>query len=195
MPLSNEQQSKGESTLPRSPSVPGELEDSDLEDSDLEDSDLEEDSVFEDSDPEEPSEERGGEAGSSSNLDSEDRDSSSPRPRAAESPTDLKLRLSAFLPQIRKANAELEDGGVALAKQIDHVADDEERYIEMNLGLGVLSQRKKSEDVKLASSSSSSSGEESESEDHGAPREEDVMASLKGDVLAKGTKRRIEEVG
>ncbi|KAF8539281.1 hypothetical protein BDD12DRAFT_805509 [Trichophaea hybrida] len=56
--------------------------------------------------------------------------------------SDLLSRLNSFLPQLSTANASLEAeiaaAGNADTKNIEHVSDDEEQYIEMNLGLGVL---------------------------------------------------------
>jgi len=52
--------------------------------------------------------------------------------------SDLRSRLASFLPQMKAANDELDDPGRAAAKRIDEVGDGEERYIEMDLGLGVL---------------------------------------------------------
>ena len=46
---------------------------------------------------------------------------------------DLRTRLAAFLPKISEANEMLSESA-----RIDEVGDQEERYIEMNLGLGVL---------------------------------------------------------
>ncbi len=51
---------------------------------------------------------------------------------------DLRTRLSVFLPQLREANADLDNATEAGLRHLDEVADDEDHYIEMNLGLGVL---------------------------------------------------------
>ncbi|EXJ78650.1 hypothetical protein A1O1_09051 [Capronia coronata CBS 617.96] len=64
-------------------------------------------------------------------------------------PSDLKSRLQNFLPQLQKANKDLEtssasDMTVLMERRIDYVPDDAEQYIEMNLGLGVLTEQKPS---------------------------------------------------
>jgi Domain of unknown function (DUF4598) len=57
-------------------------------------------------------------------------------------PSDLRSRLSMLLPQLQKANAELQSSDEALNRRLDDVDDDEEHYIEMNLGLGVLKEKR-----------------------------------------------------
>ena len=126
---------------------------------------------------------------------------SSHPPSSATSQTDLKSRLASFLPQLQQANAELETDPDAASKQIDHVDDAEEQYIEMNLGLGVLKAKPGSEDAGVkttVSEESESSGDASDdtasvSEDHvGAGNiQVGIVDKLKG---VKPAKRKIEEV-
>lgn len=88
-----------------------------------------------------------------------------PRISALAPPPDLCARLSSFLPTLRKANAELQDPSEVLARRLDDVADDVEHYIEMSLGLGVLTEKKsattRADDVKFTRRHSTSSGEDS----------------------------------
>nr|OQO25602.1 hypothetical protein B0A51_09150 [Rachicladosporium sp. CCFEE 5018] len=75
---------------------------------------------------------------------------------------DLASRLGAFLPQMKKANEELREG-----ESLEDVQDGE-RYIEMNLGLGVLEETKEGEE---------SSGSE---EEDGEDEDEEVLGKLMG---------------
>ncbi|KAF8438234.1 hypothetical protein BGX38DRAFT_913368 [Terfezia claveryi] len=55
-------------------------------------------------------------------------------------------RINTFLPELRAANAQLESEivqGRISERRIEDVGEDEEQYIEMNLGLGVLEEKKK----------------------------------------------------
>jgi Domain of unknown function (DUF4598) len=87
---------------------------------------------------------------------------------AAGQSSDLRSKLSSFLPKLQKANADLLKSGEVMMKRLDEVEDDEEHYIEMNLGLGVLKEKKSdtrqthgiklSEDHRLSSDEDSDSG-------------------------------------
>jgi Domain of unknown function (DUF4598) len=97
---------------------------------------------------------------------------------------DLRARLATFLPQISKANETLSD-----AQRIDDVGDDEQQYIEMNLGLGVLSEQKQSQDeiqTRLADSGT-------ESDDDSNPSRELKLTADTSDQPAK-KRRKVEEV-
>ena len=66
-------------------------------------------------------------------------------PTSATGVLPLLSRLGAFLPQLRAANAELDSSiaaGQISDKCIENVGSDEEQYIEMNLGLGVLEEKR-----------------------------------------------------
>ena len=119
---------------------------------------------------------------------------------------DLKTRLSAFLPAMQKANADLESGDAEVGR-LDDLDEDEEQYIEMNLGLGVLEQkeRKDGEEVRYAESSSDESGNADEHEQRGAQdeiqeaqKEENVLSELMGKKTTTRNrtraKRKIQEV-
>lgn len=116
-------------------------------------------------------------------------------------PSDLRSRLQAFLPKLKKANAELENTDNIEEQRIDHVPEDEERYIEMNLELGVLSERKDGDEdgnVKLREPSedgdddidASTVKKSLEAESH-----QGVMSQLKGEKPQHSQKRKIEELG
>ncbi|ERF71566.1 hypothetical protein EPUS_00555 [Endocarpon pusillum Z07020] len=82
--------------------------------------------------------------------------------------SDLRTRLSAFLPQLQKANADLENATEACLRPLDEVADDEDHYIEMNLGLGVLKEKRppsaQVDGLRLADEDGTSSSEDSGSD-------------------------------
>jgi hypothetical protein len=121
--------------------------------------------------------------------------------------SDLGSRLKDFLPQLQRANDELKPSDDK--QRIDLVDDNAEHYIEMNLGLGVLSEQPTKEDeVKLGFESSTEDDDSDDDQDgndentnkHGnqppskEASNEDVMARLKGETSRKG-KRKIEELG
>lgn len=145
----------------------------------VEDEDLIEEIESED-DVNSTSSEDGSETSSSSSSSSSDGD--------VEVPTvlqgSLQDRLSAFLPTLAAANRELErerQDGLLDQRDIERLDEEEEQYIEMDLGLGVLEE-------KTGSSSESKYEEESELEegsgvemlDVGEKREKDVMGRLLG---------------
>ncbi|KAI5284358.1 hypothetical protein KEM52_002942, partial [Ascosphaera acerosa] len=144
-----------------------------------------------------------------------------PKPHIQRLPqSDLRARLSAFIPALRAANEELERQGDARDVRIeleDDDGDDEggdgaegtgdkqgrsrQQYIEMSLGLGVLEQKA----AGTESSSSSSSEDERAAAEHGRsagstasgkPRTgEGVMSRLMGGKKGdKRSKPNIEEV-
>ena len=82
-------------------------------------------------------------------------------------PVDLKSRVAMFLPQLQAANEGLQQGDMAGFEDVD----DEEQHIEMNLGLGVLTDKRSDID------SESSSEDESDA-----------------DAQQRPNKRKIEEV-
>lgn len=98
----------------------------------------------------------------------------------------LQSRLATLLPQMEKANAELDSEIQAKALQVDDVSDDEENYIEMNLGLGVLSEIKEESNV-LVENSSDSDEDAIETLETNMPQFENRASNLK-------PKRKIEEL-
>jgi hypothetical protein len=120
-------------------------------------------------------------------------------PVTTTSSTDLKSRLTSFIPQLQQANAELATDPNVATKRVDAVDDEEEQYIEMNLGLGVLKAKPMTEEAATLKTTVS---EDSESSDDSASVSEDevrtentptgIVDKLKG---VKPVKRKIEEVG
>ncbi|KAF1924208.1 uncharacterized protein M421DRAFT_14286, partial [Didymella exigua CBS 183.55] len=95
---------------------------------------------------------------------------------------DIRTFLKDFLPQLKAANEELEaerKQGTLKKREIDAVdGEDDEQYIEMNLGLGVL-KMKDGED-------SSTSGSDTEmSDDEDTVNEKDVLGKLMGQEKKK----------
>ncbi|KAG9565763.1 hypothetical protein KCU71_g1644, partial [Aureobasidium melanogenum] len=86
--------------------------------------------------------------------------------------SDLQSRLQAFLPQMAAANAELEklakEGGLE-GKRLEDVGEGDE-YVEMELGLGVMEEKREGEENSEDSSDESS---EDSSEDSSEVDEED----------------------
>lgn len=108
---------------------------------------------------------------------------------------DLKSRLAAFLPQLAAANSELErlraEGGLE-GMSMEDVDEEEGGYIEMDLGLGVLEEKRDGEE------SGDEEGEDADAdtmdEESKKQKEKDVlgrMMGFKGGRQAAG----IEEVG
>jgi Domain of unknown function (DUF4598) len=121
------------------------------------------------------------------------------------SASDLHSRLSSFLPELQKANTDLQNSAEAMARRLDEVADDEEHYIEMNLGLGVLKEKKsgavRAEGVKLRDEYSTSSTEDSGSdsmESRDAVEEQNVdgdpLADMMGGKPPRSKVPKIQEV-
>jgi hypothetical protein len=109
--------------------------------------------------------------------------------------SDLRSRVASFLPQLRKANEELVVAGDD--QRIDTVTEDQDQYIEMDLGLGVLKEKKRprplngeiqTHEISSSSSSSSSSSDDDESET-GDPGK-DAMLKLMGGKEARSSNRR-----
>ena len=97
----------------------------------------------------------------------------------------LRARLATLLPQLEAANAGLvaEAGGLGLED-----VDEEGQYIEMDLSLGVLEEKREGE------GSDESSEEEEEEEEGEGERERSVMDKLRGQKT-KAQKAGIEDVG
>ncbi|KAF5357454.1 hypothetical protein D9757_011602 [Collybiopsis confluens] len=90
---------------------------------------------------------------------------------AVEPPSELLSRVQAFLPQMEASNAILAQRVKVNPTSVDmeHIEDGEQRYIEMNLGLGVFDMKPKGEsgkrdrDTEMTDSSASSSSSSSSS--------------------------------
>lgn len=109
------------------------------------------------------------------------------------STSNLGQRLASFLPQLQRANAALtaED-----TQQLDDVDDDEERYIEMNLGLGVLEggkePRRSMDGIQLEPENDTSSASSDEGVE-GLPRE-GILESMMGRKGASKDRTAVREV-
>jgi len=79
--------------------------------------------------------------------------------------SDLLSRLNAFLPEMKAANE-----GLGAGHNIEDVEEEDETYVEMNLGLGVLEQRKPE-----GSGSDSDFASNNEEEENG---DEDLLGNL-----------------
>ncbi|KEF53456.1 uncharacterized protein A1O9_10431, partial [Exophiala aquamarina CBS 119918] len=117
--------------------------------------------------------------------------------------SDLKSRLDAFLPRLERANAELDKTDDIDQRRIDHVPEDAEHYIEMNLGLGVLSEEKDGDergDLKFRESSSEDEDENGDSDPSTVQpiwktgSGQDILSQLKGGKMQHSQKRKIEEL-
>ncbi|KZM26558.1 uncharacterized protein EKO05_0005397 [Ascochyta rabiei] len=99
---------------------------------------------------------------------------------------DIRTFLKDFLPQLKAANEELEaqrKDGTLKKREIDAVdGEEDEQYIEMNLGLGVL----KMKDAENSSESSSGSDSDSDMNDaEDTAKEKDVLGKLMGQEKTK----------
>ena len=108
--------------------------------------------------------------------------------------SDLRSRIASFLPQLRKANEELVTAGDD--QRIDAVAEDQDQYIEMDLGLGVLKEKKRPRPLngeiqthEISSSSSSSSSSDDGESKRGDPQK-DAMLKLMGRKEARSSNGR-----
>ncbi|GAO45794.1 hypothetical protein G7K_0045-t1 [Saitoella complicata NRRL Y-17804] len=103
--------------------------------------------------------------------------------------SDLLSRLNSFLPQLKAANEDLEKVEDKETLNIENIGEDEEKYIEMNLGLGVLEEKRPGEEFE-SDSEESGSEEEEEGED-----EVDILAQLTGATKkSRSSKPAIEVV-
>ncbi|KAJ4339155.1 hypothetical protein N0V95_007840 [Ascochyta clinopodiicola] len=97
---------------------------------------------------------------------------------------DIRTFLKDFLPQLKAANEELElqrKEGTLKKREIDAVdAEEDEQYIEMNLGLGVL----KMKDADNSSESSSDSDSDMDDAED-TTKEKDVLGKLMGQEKTK----------
>lgn len=111
----------------------------------------------------------------------------------------LHSRLQNLLPQLQRANAELERSGDVNSSRVDEISDDAEQYIEMDLSLGVLTEQGSGiEEMRILPSS--------EGEDHTRGKEgvdemgERIQGQNSTQMVPTGsarrsaTKRKIEEL-
>ncbi|CAD0046214.1 unnamed protein product [Aureobasidium pullulans] len=138
--------------------------------------------------------------------------SQEPKPNFARPATsDLKSRLQTFLPQMAAANAELEklaqEGGLE-GKRLEDVGEGDE-YVEMELGLGVMEEKKEGDDSsdETSDESSDDSSEDSSEEDDDddekeqkkkqkekEQKEKDILGRLMGHKQGREKAAGIQEV-
>ncbi|THZ84192.1 hypothetical protein D6C84_04309 [Aureobasidium pullulans] len=125
--------------------------------------------------------------------------------------SDLKSRLQTFLPQMAAANAELEklaqEGGLE-GKRLEDVGVGDE-YVEMELGLGVMEEKKEGDDSsdETSDESSDDSSEDSSEEDDDddekeqkkkqkekEQKEKDILGRLMGHKQGREKAAGIQEV-
>ncbi|KAJ0415276.1 hypothetical protein BJY00DRAFT_318037 [Aspergillus carlsbadensis] len=120
-----------------------------------------------------------------------------PNIRRFNNPPSLLSKLSAFLPQMKSANDDLEkEIAAGRSKDIQLDAEDDEddehrngQYIEMNLGLGVLEEKRRGDDEDF------SNGETNEHEKHNEAQETNVLDRLmKKDKVPLSDKPSIQEI-
>ncbi|KAL0263573.1 hypothetical protein SLS55_002554 [Diplodia seriata] len=102
--------------------------------------------------------------------------------RQAPPSSSLGDRLKAFLPQLAAANEELERdraAGKLAAMSLENVGEDDDNYIEMNLGLGVLKERDPNK-MESDSESDEDADDEMDTGADGQETKEDVLAKLMG---------------
>uniref|UniRef100_A0A0W0FB34 Uncharacterized protein n=1 Tax=Moniliophthora roreri TaxID=221103 RepID=A0A0W0FB34_MONRR len=103
-------------------------------------------------------------------------------------PSELLSRVQAFLPQIEASNAELAQRMEMDPKSVDieHIAEGTERYIEMNLGLGVFTAKTKSseEDAEMSPSSDSSDSTSSNSVESDSDSEYDSDSDDESGIIS-----------
>lgn len=115
-------------------------------------------------------------------------DFSSARKLTAGAPS-LQDRLKAFLPQLAEANSKLAQPGSANAFSMEDVKEDEP-HIEMDLGLGVLEEKREGEESEDEDDDEGMNGEEKERK----RKEKDVMSELMGRKGESTSTKGIQEV-
>ncbi|KAJ5806487.1 uncharacterized protein N7503_004089 [Penicillium pulvis] len=109
--------------------------------------------------------------------------------------SELLARLSAFLPQMKSANEELEKD-IAAGKDV--VMDDEDEnkdYIEMNLGLGVLEEKRDNGDASGDGAEDEAMGGMEFDKKAKAGFDDDILEKLMGGKDLDADKPSIEELG
>ncbi|KAE8149401.1 hypothetical protein BDV25DRAFT_130401 [Aspergillus avenaceus] len=112
---------------------------------------------------------------------------------------DILSRLSAFLPQIKNANEELQreiDAGRAKDLRLDEVDDqDDSQYIEMNLGLGVLEEKRSGDTGEHNDDLKTAHGSDSKASNPDIKTDSNVLDTLMGNSDSPSSKKpTIEEM-
>lgn len=116
--------------------------------------------------------------------------------RQAPPASSLSERLKAFLPQMAAANVELEKdraAGKLAQMSLENVGEDDEHYIEMNLGLGVLKEKNPNKTDSDSEMEEDSDDEMDTAADDQKTREENILGKLMGKKKTK-TGPGIQEV-
>ncbi|GIK04490.1 hypothetical protein Aspvir_008573 [Aspergillus viridinutans] len=114
---------------------------------------------------------------------------------------DLLSRLSAFLPKMKSANEDLQReiaAGRGKDLQLDEVENQEGQYIEMNLGLGVLEEKRadgsSSTDEELGDGPESANDEDAAELDTKLQKDSDILDILMGRKKSSDQKPTIQEL-
>ncbi|KAH3298505.1 hypothetical protein KXW39_004729 [Aspergillus fumigatus] len=114
---------------------------------------------------------------------------------------DLLSRLSAFLPKLKSANEDLQReiaAGRGKDLQLDEVDQEEGQYIEMNLGLGVLEEKRAdgstSTDDEIGDGQEFANDEDAAESDTKLQRDSDILARLMGKKKSSDQKPTIQEL-
>lgn len=114
---------------------------------------------------------------------------------------DLLSRLSAFLPKLKSANEDLQReiaAGRGKDLQLDEVDQEEGQYIEMNLGLGVLEEKRAdgstSTDDEIGDGQEFANDEDAAESDTKLQRDSDILDRLMGKKKSSDQKPTIQEL-
>ena len=114
---------------------------------------------------------------------------------ASNNTPDLQARILSFLPELQKANLSLEASEIAKLKRIDEVDDSVEDYIEMNLGLGVLTEKEPRPDGIVSTRMSSTSESDTSGESDRSARDPPSPSRLLAGSYVQKPKPSIREIG
>ncbi|KAJ5682342.1 hypothetical protein N7462_005507 [Penicillium macrosclerotiorum] len=122
-----------------------------------------------------------------------------PQIHRMEGGSDLLSRLSSFLPKLKDANEDLEReiaAGRGKDMVLDSAGDDGKDYIEMNLGLGVLEEKRDGDNLSGDEGDDESSNEDLEKTKSLPSRntDSDVLGKLMGEDKSTTDKPSIEEM-
>ncbi|KAJ5491123.1 hypothetical protein N7539_002690 [Penicillium diatomitis] len=111
--------------------------------------------------------------------------------------SDLLSRLSAFLPKLKDANEDLEKeiaAGRGQEMVLDSVDEDGKDYIEMNLGLGVLEEKRDGDPDVLGGEVDDDENAKSDEDKLDADGDSDLLGQLMGGITSSKIKPSIEEM-
>ncbi|KAJ5883648.1 uncharacterized protein N7473_010534 [Penicillium subrubescens] len=111
--------------------------------------------------------------------------------------SDLLSRLSSFLPQMKNANEDLEKkiaAGKGQEMVLDSVDDDGKDYIEMNLGLGVLEEKRGDNEDSSSDDEGDDENPDGDSQKSKENADSDLLGQLMGAITCSSDKPKIEEM-